>query len=157
MNRDIINVVAGGVLLAGSAGLYVFTLAAHYQMGTQIAYDAGLVPRLWLAIAALAAAAIVVQGGMGIVRARGAEPEKLERIGPERLALAGVLLIGLVLGFDYLGYWVTMLVFIPAFSLSFGYRRPMPLVLTTVGFAALTWVVFVNILAVQLQAWPSFG
>ena len=156
MNRDIMNIVAGGLLCLGAVGLIAYTQAAHYQVGEQVAFDAGLMPRIWLTIAAASAAVMVLQGVWGMMRREAGPAARLYRIQPGLLVVSGGLLVAFVAGFVTLGYWVTVLVFIPVFSFAFGYRNPIAIAATTVGFATVIWLVFVDLLLVQLPTLPAF-
>lgn len=153
MNKDTANIVSGLALLVGTTCLYVYTLSASYKMGKAVSFDAGLVPRIWLAVAGLCATAMVVKGIAGRLRA-GAAGERLAAVAPRRFVFAFGLTVLFVVAFTFLGYWISVLAFIPAFSLCFGYRDWKGILFGTAVFSIVTWVVFVNLLEVRMDAFP---
>ena len=152
MRRALADLVAGTVLLAGSVALIAMTAAADYKMGEGAAYDAGLMPRVWLT---LAAACALVIAARGVASLRSAASDRLVAMSAPRLALAGGLVLAFVLGFVAVGYWIAVLLFVPAFATALGFRRPLTTLAVTVAFAAVTWVVFAELLGVRLMAWPG--
>ncbi|MES9884784.1 MAG: tripartite tricarboxylate transporter TctB family protein [Sedimenticola sp.] len=55
--------------------------------------------------------------------------------------------------FERLGFFVPAAVFIPVVAVTLGYRRPVTIVLTTVGVLLFVYLVFINLLSVPL---PGF-
>ncbi|MFP1645933.1 tripartite tricarboxylate transporter TctB family protein [Pontitalea aquivivens] len=155
MNRDIANIVSGVVLALGSAGLYLYTVSAGYRMGGGVAYDAGLMPRLWLAIGGLGALGIAIRGLAGLRCGAGAA-NPLARIASGRLVTGFGLTALFLVGFGWLGFWLPILAFVPVFSVAFGYRNPVVIAVSTFVFAGLTWLVFAVLLEVQMTALPDF-
>lgn len=155
MNRDIADIASGAILLLGAMALYAYTADAGYRMGDSVAFDAGLMPRLWLSIAAVCAAAMIARGMVGRFSNRSAS-DALSAIRPARVAVAFGLTAVFVAAFSYLGFWLPILVFVPAFSLAFGYRNPLVILLSTLTFAGATWLVFAVFLEVQISAFPEF-
>ncbi|RAI00180.1 hypothetical protein DLJ53_20945 [Acuticoccus sediminis] len=147
--------IAGGLVLAiGAVALLIYTAGADYQMGEGSAYDAALMPRIWLIVAAACAGTMVVRGAAETLLAS-VDTGRLADISPARFALAVGLTAAFIAAFVWLGYWPAMLLIVPLFSVVFGYRRPLAVAATTVGFAAITWVVFAEILNVRMMPWPG--
>lgn len=85
-------------------------------------------------------------------------------IADERLDLFGRagrffgLLVGLILfaaAFETLGFFIPAAVFLPSVAVLLGYRRPVVIGLTTAGVLAGVYLVFVQLLSVNLPG-PSF-
>lgn len=76
-----------------------------------------------------------------------ATPQQLR--GAALLAIAG---FALLFGMQYLGFFTTAVVILPAVAFGLGYRNPMGLAITTVLFMLLLIVVFRFFLAVPLPA-----
>ena len=155
MNRDIANICAGVALFAGSAGLYFYTASADYRMGAGVAYDAGLMPKLWLAIAAISAVGIIIKGIAGRIYDINAH-RPLSLVSGKNLAVAFVQTALFLVAFSWLGFWASILLFIPVFSVSFGYRKLPWVAASTLVFATVTWLVFAWLLEVQITAFPEF-
>lgn len=155
MDRDISNIIAGVVLFAGSAALYLYTGAADYRMGAGVAYDAGLMPKLWLSIAGLCAIVTILKGVAGRIRRPGAGLP-LAQIAFGRLAASFGLTALFLAGFSWLGFWIPVLLFIPAFSMAFGYQNVPVILIATLIFATATWLVFAWFLEVQVMPLPEF-
>ncbi|SNT75637.1 tripartite tricarboxylate transporter TctB family protein [Paracoccus seriniphilus] len=86
------------------------------------------------------------------------------RAADERLDLFGRagrffgLLAGLVafaLAFEPLGFFIPAAVFIPVIAVLLGYRNPVVIGLSTAGVLAAVWLIFVQLLSVNLPG-PSF-
>ncbi len=152
MRRSHADIAGGAVLLALMAALLVFTAGADYQMGPGAAYDAALMPRIWLIIAAFCAATLIVRGTAEILLAR-IDTGRLADVSPARFALAAAMTGTFVAAFLYAGYWPAMLVFVPAFSFAFGYRRVAVVLGAAVAFAGITWLVFAQLLMVRMLPW----
>lgn len=153
MRRSTGDLCAGAVFAAGAGWLLVHTAGAGYAQGPSIAFDAALLPRLflWLGLAC----GLAMAGQALIRRLRGAGEAPPPALSPVRLAGAVALTGGFVASFAVLGYWPTMLVFPPAIAWTFGYRRPVATGGATLVFAGLVWVIFHDVLMVRMAPWPG--
>lgn len=78
---------------------------------------------------------------------------------PRRFFLLLAVLILTILGVEFLGFLTTTFFMIPILSFLLGYRRPIPIAVTTLLFVALVYIVFIQILARPLPAeiWTTWG
>lgn len=67
--------------------------------------------------------------------------------------LAGLVLFALA--FEPLGFFIPAAVFIPSVAVLLGYRNPVVIGLSTAGVLAAVWLIFVQLLSVNLPG-PSF-
>lgn len=56
-----------------------------------------------------------------------------------------VLLILLILGVQEIGFFTTTVVLIPVIAWTLGYRKPLPLAITTIGFLGFIHILFIEI------------
>lgn len=70
--------------------------------------------------------------------------------------IAAALSAGFMLTLKPLGFFVSSAVFVAAFALTFGYRRPLVLCVTWAVTASFVWLVFTEGLQAPLPDWPIF-
>ena len=71
----------------------------------------------------------------------------------ENWARFGILLVALVVFasvFDWLGFFIPAAIFIPLMTIMLGYRRPVVIAAVTFGVLAFVYLVFIQLLAVNL-------
>jgi len=91
----------------------------------------------------------VVQLGHSLLKERSYDLLILTENWPRFLALL-ISLIAFALVFEHLGFFLPAAIFIPLVSYLLGYRRPVVIGLTTVGVLGFVYLVFVQMLSVNL-------
>ena len=141
-----VDVVLGLVLAAAAAVLWI--AAAGFDDVDTTGVGPATFPR---GVAALLGATSLVIAGRGIAALAGlAAREPVVTHRPLAVALG----IGLVCAFPPLmttaGYHAAVAVWLPAFLLVAGYRKPVGIIAVTAGFIGFAWLVFETILGVRL-------
>ena len=90
-----------------------------------------------------------LQLAFSLAREAGDAPLKLTDHLPRFLGLL-IALICFALVFEHLGFFVSAAVFIPVVAWMLGFRRPVAIVLTTAAVLAFVYLVFVQLLSVNL-------
>ena len=141
-----VDLALGLVLTAAAATLWL--AAAGFDEVDHTGVGPATFPR---GVSALLGATALIIAGRGIAALAGfaaREPVLTHR------PLAVALGIGLVCAFPPLmttaGYYAAVAVWLPAFLLVAGYRRPVGIVLATAGFVGFAWLVFQTLLGVRL-------
>lgn len=141
-----VDLVLGLVLAAAAAVLWLS--AAGFDEVDNTGVGPATFPR---GVSALLGATALIIAGRGIAALAGfAAREPVVTHRPLAVALG----IGLVCAFPPLmttaGYYAAVAVWLPAFLLVAGYRKPVGIVVTTAGFIAFAWLVFQTLLGVRL-------
>lgn len=113
--------------------------------------EGGMMPRAIMALMVALSAIWCLQS----LASLGRHPDRVISITPQQFRGAVLLTVaglGLVFGMQYLGFYSTAIVILPAVAYGLGYREPKGLVIATVLFIALLIVVFRIFLAVPLPA-----
>lgn len=95
----------------------------------------------------------------GVLRQRRGEEAPAFFVSPARFALVVGSAALMIIGVQVLGFLTTVAVAIPLLSFLLGYRRPLPVLLTTVGFVLVIYIVFIEILSRPLprEIWTTLG
>ena len=131
------DALTGLVVLGLSVGIY-------FLAGT---YDerAALFPRLVTVVMMIAAAALFVRG---VLRPATAEPVDIG-VMVRTISVIGLTIL-YVVGVARLGYITASALFIPVVAFILGLRRPLPLLLTTIGFLVVVSWFFIVVFKVPL-------
>lgn len=106
--------------------------------------NARFFPLLILAPAVVIGIAIAVRGQLRLVRL-GNNPRFFTSPRPFFLVV-GMMTLGLVV-LSHLGFLTTSALIIPTLSYLLGYRKPLPVFITTVLFLAMVYIVFIKLLS----------
>ena len=132
----LVLMIVGAVLLFNSTASYT---------GIAVSTSAKYVKFLAVSIGLLC----TVQLGFSLHRDKGQEPLVLTEHYPRFFSLiAGLILFALF--FERLGFFVSAGIFIPIISVVLGYRRYVTIGLTTLGVLLFVYLVFIQLLAVNL-------
>ncbi|WP_114010976.1 tripartite tricarboxylate transporter TctB family protein [Cohaesibacter intestini] len=137
----LILMIVGAVLLFNSTASYT---------GIAVSTSAKYVQFLAVSIGLLC----TVQLGFSISRDKGQERLVLTDHFPRFLSL----IVGLILfaiTFEHVGFFVAAGIFIPIISVALGYRRYVTIGLTTLGVLLFVYLVFIQLLAVNLPTGGS--
>ncbi len=69
---------------------------------------------------------------------------------PLRFAILIVAMILFAMAFEAVGFFIPAAIFIPCIAVALGYTRAIPIILTTIAILAFVYLVFVQLLAVNL-------
>lgn len=137
----LVLMIVGAVLLFNSTASYT---------GIAVSTSAKYVQFLAVSIGILC----TVQLGFSLSRDKGQEPLVLTEHFPRFLSLiVGLVLFAIV--FEHVGFFVSAGIFIPIISLALGYRRFVTIGLTTLGVLLFVYLVFIQLLAVNLPTGGS--
>lgn len=128
-------------LIAGGA-LILLTGFGWAQTGS-LSVGARMFPRLALVLLGILSVAYVLRTLLRAVPAETPEPFFTHA---GRFFLALGLMAAFGLGFTRVGFVTAALLFVPAFALALGLRRPLLLAVGSVGFVAFVHLVFVTVL-----------
>ena len=147
--RSLHNDVVLGTSVAILAALGCWT-------ATGLGPDARVFPMLVLVPAVPIGILIAVRGQLRLLRG-GDNPRFFTSPG-RFLLVVGAMVLAL-LGVQHLGFLTTSALLIPLLSALLGYRRPVPVILTTALFIAMVHIVFVQVLSRPLPAeiWTRIG
>ncbi|MEX5728724.1 hypothetical protein Ga0609869_002077 [Rhodovulum iodosum] len=139
---------AAFLIFWGAMWLWAATSSLGGQ-GGQLAYDPLFYPRALIFLGLVLAAAVLIYGLW-----TGAS----DRSGQDtRSALMAMgLSAGFLLTLKPLGFFLSSAIFMAAFALTFGYRRPLILAATWVATAGFVWLAFTEGLRAPLPGWPAF-
>ncbi|MEX0729771.1 MAG: tripartite tricarboxylate transporter TctB family protein [Aquisalimonadaceae bacterium] len=143
-----LDILYGAVFLAGAAFLYWIAVETGIT-ARRIASDPMWYPKVLLVLMLLCSGWLIVRGVLSRQR------DHVGGLEWRRLAVTLVLSTLSLLFFARLGFVLMSLILVPVLSWSLGYRRPWPVVLTTVGFTAVVWCGFTYGLGITPPA-PDF-
>lgn len=144
-----------GQLLLLSAFLLValifFLLTFSFKVSKMASgVSARSMPRLWIFL-------ILVSGIMVVVNILAGKEEPDAPLGRWQLSVAVIVLSILsVVLFSYIGYYISSGLFIVAFMLLLGERKPVPLVVTPIAWGVFTYFVFNKFLFITLPVGSLF-
>lgn len=139
--------LAAGAAIVTAAGWFILQ-----ALGFEEADHTGVGPATFpMGIAILLALCGLLLAGRGVLAMRGGSLALPVEIGRPLWVLAGVALVAVFPALmTTAGYYITTAVWLPAFLLVAGYRKPVGMALVTFGFLAFAKVAFEMILGVRL-------
>ena len=122
-------------------------------MGESIAFDAAWFPTLLLYLILCFAGVLGGRAALTFFGNKVKRIETMENRDSKRMLFAIGLVLSYVIAFIYIGFWIPTVLFMPAFVFIFGFRSFLALVPITVAFCITVWLVFTEILELQIPAW----
>ena len=147
------DAVASILFLCGAGILLHHTFFANYSMGESIAFNAAWFPTLLLYLMICVSSILGCRAAYRYFDRKYKKNDK-ERQQDTKLLIFGIGLVLLyVTAFIYFGFWLPTLIFMPTFVFTFGFRPIRMAMFVTVGFCLTVWLIFTEILQLQIPAW----
>ncbi len=125
-----------------SLSLFFWMLSTRFRSGES--YGPAIVPRLWSIFLTLFSFILYVKVIMG-KEDRDPKPGRLDTV------IQFIVLLMLYLpGINYIGYFISTIIFLPVAMWLLGYRRKIAIILITIVWTILSWALFFQLLHVAL-------